>query len=335
LFNTLNSQRPILREAIHEQIAIADLLIQGDGMKKHLAVALMVLMSVTATQAQSPKQSIDKVERRLNHDPEAAQVITSDIPNFWRAFDHMTPENDLFVFKREYLDKGSPGLKDFSKARFTVCDLVNAVESNQTLYSSVRQDSLKVETMKARIRTSFRKLKQLYPEAVFPDVYFLIGANNSGGTTADSGLLIGTERYAGKIEDIVYTVAHELVHYQQKYPQKLDLIGLSIKEGSADFIGELISGKSSNADLMAFGDIHERELWAPFLKDNEQGDWGVWLYDANKAKARGLPKDMGYYIGYKITEAYYKKASDKQQAIKDILEIKDMKQFLRDSGYGK
>jgi hypothetical protein len=44
--------------------------------------------------------------------------------------------------------------------------------------------------------------------------------------------------------DIAFTVAHKLIQYQQKYPEKLDLIGLAIKEGSADFIGELISGKS-------------------------------------------------------------------------------------------
>jgi hypothetical protein len=54
----------------------------------------------------------------------------------------------------------------------------------------------------------------------------LIGANNSGGTTSGNGLLIGTELYAKRIDDITYTVAHELIHYQQKYPEKLDLIGL-------------------------------------------------------------------------------------------------------------
>jgi hypothetical protein len=172
----------------------------------------------------------------------------------------MTPENDLLVFKREYLDKGSAGLKDFSKLRFTVRDLVNAVESNRAFYDSVRQDTLKVESMKGKMRASFRKLKKLYPEAVFPDVYFLIGANNSGGTTSDHGLLIGTERFGKRIGELPYTVAHELIHYQQKYPEKLDLIGLSIKEGSADFLGEMISGKSSNPDLLAYGDAHEREL---------------------------------------------------------------------------
>lgn len=299
-------------------------------MRKGLSVVLTALLAFTASLAQTSQQAIEK---RVNHDPEVAELITSDIANFWRAYDQMTPENDLFVFKREYLDKGSVGLKDFSKARFTVCDLVNAVENNSALYASVRQDTLKVEAMKGQMRASFRKLKELYPDALFPNVYFLIGANNSGGTTSDHGLLIGTERFARRIEEIPYTVAHELIHYQQKYPEKLDLIGLAIKEGSADFIGELISGKSSNPDLRAYGDAHERELWAQIQKDNEQGDWGVWLYDANKAEARGIPKDMGYYIGYRIAEAYYRQAADKKQAIKDILEIKDMQQFLKKSGY--
>ena len=38
-------------------------------------------------------------------------------------------------------------------------------------------------------------------------------------------------------------------------------------------------------------------------------------------------------MGYKICEAYYRAAKDKKQAMKDILEIKDFIQFLRDSGY--
>src|SRR5262249_48772977 len=160
-------------------------------------------------------------ESKVNREPEVAKLITSDIPNFWKAFDQMSPENDLLMFKNEYLNKGSIGLKDFSKARFTLCDLVSAVEDNTKLYASIRQDTLNLENMKGQIKSSFRKLKELYPDAVFPDVYFLIGANNSGGTTSGSGLLIGTERYAGKMGGIPYAVAHELIHYQQKYPEKL------------------------------------------------------------------------------------------------------------------
>ena len=49
--------------------------------------------------------------------------------------------------------------------------------------------------------------------------------------------------------------------------------------------------------------------------------------------AKERPADLGYYIGYKICEAYYQNAKDKKQAIKDILGIKDFNQFLKDSGY--
>jgi hypothetical protein len=38
-------------------------------------------------------------------------------------------------------------------------------------------------------------------------------------------------------------------------------------------------------------------------------------------------------MGYKIVESYYSRMKDKRQAIKDILEIKDFAQFLKDSGY--
>jgi uncharacterized protein YjaZ len=45
------------------------------------------------------------------------------------------------------------------------------------------------------------------------------------------------------------------------------------------------------------------------------------------------PADLGYYVGYKICEAYYNQAKDKKQAVKDILTIQDYKQFLAKSGY--
>ena len=62
-------------------------------------------------------------------------------------------------------------------------------------------------------------------------------------------------------------------------------------------------------------------------------DASEWLYNGLDPK-RGYPQDLGYYIGYKICEAYYNKAINKKQAVKDILEIQDFKLFLANSGYG-
>lgn len=129
---------------------------------------------------------------------------------------------------------------------------------------------------------SFKKLKGIYPDAVFPKVYLLIGRMNAGGTVTYKGLLIGVEMYGktddaslaelsgwkkssvGKIEEIPFIVAHELVHYQQKYGldgSELSLLGKSLHEGSADFIGELIAGGSINQQLHEYGNPREKQLW--------------------------------------------------------------------------
>jgi len=60
-------------------------------------------------------------------------------------------------------------------------------------------------------------------------------------------------------------------------------------------------------------------------------DNSLWLYNGNSIKDR--PADLGYYMGYKIAEAYYKNAADKKQAVRDILEIKDFAAFLKASRY--
>jgi uncharacterized protein YjaZ len=56
-----------------------------------------------------------------------------------------------------------------------------------------------------------------------------------------------------------------------------------------------------------------------------------WLYNGTNDK--GIPGDLGYYMGYKICEAYYKKAADKKKAVRDILNIEDFKVFFEGSGY--
>ena len=33
----------------------------------------------------------------------------------------------------------------------------------------------------------------------------------------------------------------------------------------------------------------------------------------------GRPNDLGYFIGYRIAQAYYQRAADKAQAVRDII----------------
>jgi uncharacterized protein YjaZ len=72
------------------------------------------------------------------------------------------------------------------------------------------------------------------------------------------------------------------------------------------------------------------ELWREFESKMNSKEYKGWLYGPS---VPGRPNDLGYWMGYKIAKAYFDKASDKKQAVKEILNIKDFKQFLKESGY--
>jgi hypothetical protein len=51
-----------------------------------------------------------------------------------------------------------------------------------------------------------------------------------------------------------HVIAHESIHYQQNYPDDRSLLAASIKEGSADFLAEMISGRHINEHVHAWAE---------------------------------------------------------------------------------
>jgi hypothetical protein len=312
-------------------------------MKKALILAFGILVLLANAFAQNT----------TNINPDAAKFVTSDINLFWAAFDKAKPENDLIVYRDEYLKKGSVGLQEFTRLRIgSSCSLVNSISASPKYYAALREPSLKVAAYEKQTRAVFHKLKEIYPEAVFPDVYFVIGRMNSAGTLSDKGLLIGVDMFGknegapadelgawhkavvSSVDRLPYIVAHELIHYQQKYPRESGewtLLGKTLNEGIADFVGELIAGDTINPHLHKYANPIEKELWLEFKKEMAGTDASNWLYQGDKTV--GKPADLGYWMGYKIAESYYKNAKDKKQAVREILEIKDFQKFLADSRY--
>ena len=60
------------------------------------------------------------------------------------------------------------------------------------------------------------------------------------------------------------------------------------------------------------------------------GDRSGWLYGG---QPEGRPADIGYFIGYRIAQAYYDKSEDKQAAVREILQVNEFRAFLVESGY--
>lgn len=287
------------------------------------------------------------IAQSYSSDPATTPLITTDIDHFWDAFDRCQGNYDPAVFNKYYLKPGSPGIKGFRRGRIiSPKHFARVVQRHKDYYASIRASTYRVSEMEDSIRLALQNMKDIYPEARFPPVYFVVGALNSGGTSRDNGLIIGVDMY-GKQEDtpmhelnswlrqvlspvekIPHIVAHELVHYQQDVKGN-DLLSMCIKEGSADFIGELVSGRHINEHVHDFANPREKELWLEFKERMHRSDADGWLYTS----AGDRPNDLGYWMGYKITKAYYDKSEDKLQAIDDILHISDAAEFLKKSGY--
>ena len=257
----------------------------------------------------------------------------------WKATTNPGPSELAGILDREYIRKGSQGVQDFIPNRIISSDaLAKKILADPKYYESIRANTERIQALVPTIRASLKRLKELYPDAVFPPVYFVVGRRNSGGTSSTNGLIVGAEMFADegsrlRFDGLVPTVVHELIHYQQQ-ATGVDLTTQAMKEGAADFVAEMITGTDTNEDLKTYGDAHEQELWTKFQQDRDKSDLSSWLYNYDNP-GRNTPPDLGYYIGYKICQSFYEISSDKSAAIQSIIAMKNPKEIIEKSGYAQ
>lgn len=288
-------------------------------------------------------------------DPRHAKLVTNDITLFWRAYDRAAQDtaHAAAIYQREYFDKGSPGLQDYFQTKIRSARLfVQNQREKPAFYRAIRANTLRIATLTPQIRAGFIKLKALYPEAHFPNVYFVVGRLRSAGTVSGTGMLIGADQLCrtpdtplgelslwernniGALDDLPGVVAHEHIHYIQKQSNDPSLLRGALNEGMADFMAELVTGRSTNARLQAYGLAHEKQIWADFSREMGGRDWKNWIANADQETA-DKPADLGYFVGYKICQSYYQELADKKQAVHDILNISDYPAFLARSRYAE
>jgi hypothetical protein len=283
-------------------------------------------------------------------------IVTSDIGNFWKAYDASQPGQRTDAFEKLYFGPGSPGLKDFVEARIQSAEkLANAVDKRYPkFYASVRPYTLEVDKQKPAILKYLAHYREIYPEAHFPTVYFVIGRLTSGGTVSDRGLLIGTEVYSlgegvdasevspsfrkamGTADRIPFIVMHELTHTQAargeigKVPP---MLAQCVGEGAADFMTDLVANSSINAHTKEWADPRRDELFQRFASDMKATpkDASKWIY--NYSRVTDEPADLGYWIGAEICHSYYERAADKAKAVRDVITLKNVQAIVEGSKY--
>lgn len=291
-------------------------------------------------------------------------IITSDIKNFWTAYDkiketgdstlHTGYINDLFI------KQGTDGLKLIMKARgYTAKSYLDAIYHYPLFWRSIRANTLRANEFADSIAIEVDKLARIYKKLKPAHIYFTIGALRTNGTTLDGNVLIGSELALADTHTIssefpnalshlktffnsnpiggtVFLNVHEYVHTQQKSSIGYNLLSQCIIEGAAEFVAVMATGKPSVTPAIYFGTQHFEKVRSVFARQMFFEDTGFWLY--SNANNEFNMRDLGYYVGYEICKKYYQNAKDKNLAISEMITLDNnnpsaLYQFVDRSGY--
>ncbi len=293
----------------------------------------------------------------------ANNVISTDISNFWQAYDLIVEEEDslrkLEILDSLYFQPASIGLDTLMVLRsYSAEEYVQLIESYPKYWSSLRNNTLKSEEMAQELNQGISKLEKLYSPLRNAKIYFTIGCMRTNGTTKDSLIMIGSElamadrntdisEFEGRtkdwlegffgrdpIDNLVFLNVHEYVHTQQR-PIANNLLYQVLYEGIAEYLTVLALDTPSVTPAIAFGKSNPA-VKAKFEEEMffEKGYEWLWSNAPNEFETR----DLGYFIGYEIAEKYYLNASDKKAAIRRMIELDytnsdDIDAFIDSIGY--
>jgi hypothetical protein len=259
-------------------------------------------MAKGGCRSQTARNKIPKAAQQSKPRPFCNRRYSSLLESL-RSCNRCHAERRVAIFQREYIDPGTVGLEDLNRiGRVDAEGLAKIIESYANYYKAIRQVTLDIGKQRAETVSAFRKLKELYPPASFPDTYFAIGHFEGGGTASNNGLLINAEHYARAPEvpttelgewekahaqtpsELPTVIAHEMVHFHQAYSSQDSLLCKCLNEGSADFVSELTVGRLVAPIQKAheWADPRERQLWEEFQKDMNGTDISHWLMLAVK-----------------------------------------------------
>jgi len=278
---------------------------------------------------------------------QAQHIFTADFQNFLTMRDSVLATEDtatqMDFVRKLYIDKASDGLKAFMRNKDNLDrKWLELIKSQPAFWDSLRSKTKLVSRAAVSLEREISRFRAIYPELAPAQTYFLVGIRQQGGTIRGNLSLLGVEVILGNPEmdehQLVRMGLHEYIHTQQKRPdfQKINVLTSSVREGACDFLSFIISGIPVKTAYMSYGLAHQKAVWSAFQKEMYTDHNDNWVSTGNNP---ALPApDLGYFVGYQISKAYYDKAPDKKAAIKRLIEInyadaQAVDDFYKGTGY--
>jgi hypothetical protein len=274
------------------------------------------------------------------------RIVLDDVRHFVLAHERLAASPDtLRILQEEYLDRGTPGLLDFrEKFPFTVEELREAIRTNPADYEGLAGRLAWLESTRGSLVQAADSLTRLSARGSTLPVYLVVGAHNDVASGSKAGALVSVEVGAVRPEktNLHPLVVHELTHvhqfstigmerYQTIYNERKTLLAITLREGIADFLAGMVTGRTTQERAREFVSENRSRMWEAFVADmcgEETGDW-MWVRPRDPSQ----PSYVAYAMGAEIAEAYYARAPDKRSAVAAMIAIDDYAEFLSASGY--
>ena len=272
-------------------------------------------------------------------------IHIEDVARFYKVYDGAHGRPIAEELQRDYLDQGSPGLHHLANIRnVTGVTIANALAAHPQIFSDAKGCVAVLPRVRPRVAATLSRLGQIYTAAKFPPVTIAISRGKPVAVADSTGVIIALEALCAvnylnpNVEDrFVHTIAHEYAHVQQALRSpalynnpKPTVLDASLIEGAAEFTATLTAGEvaiqSPYAPLVK---ARDRQIETQFVADENKTDLSDWIDNGTLTE----PGDLGYWVGYRIVKSYYEHASNKRQALRNILEMKNPKAFLAKSGW--
>ncbi|WP_267389735.1 hypothetical protein [Sphingomonas sp. GC_Shp_3] len=294
-------------------------------------------------------------------DPLTVKIETEDADRFSVLFGRTKGRPTAEQLQEDYLAFGTYGLQVFTPHRIeNAAHLAAIIAAHTEAYSKAIRVCLPIaKETTAELRATYLAFHGLFPDRALPHLYLVVGAGNSGGTAGPGAQVIGLEvlcRLADtpdKLRELLRGFyAHETVHTLQTDPDRERqggaLLSSILVEGAADFIAQLVTGRQMDPGRAAWAEPREAELWQRLEADlavtHAFGESVIkegtpaarslrrWVENAEDAPD-GWPGELGYWMGQRIWERWYARQSDKRNALRAMLELKDPEAVLREGRY--
>lgn len=188
----------------------ASLLLRGRARRRvrELLLIILAMMLQAAERSQPPARIV---------------IQTDDVTRFFHVLDASAGKPSADDLQRSYLDAGTDALRSFTDSRIGSMErLARAIQDTPALFAKARTCATALPSIRMRVAAAVDQLGTLLPSAALSPVTVLVGRGNSGGVTAEAGVVSGLQALcdadwmqADVGDRFVHLIAHEYVHVQQ------------------------------------------------------------------------------------------------------------------------